>query len=171
MKNLRFLGVLAAGFLSSAIVTACSGEESSASADPGTGGSSSSSSGSAGTTVSSSAGSTTAAGSGGSGGGAGCGCEVKKPEMATEFCSHTFEDPGFGTTYYAEHVYPGSTMAELAGVVAVRSIDMIGHLPPEYTLTAGSASAAQAVIIGDGKVAVRCMGQSPATTSVIFVKP
>ena len=92
--------------------------------------------------------------------------QAGEPQVADEPCSQTDQYSG-QTFYYAEHLYPGKTRAQLALVHALLNFPASAGAMPGYA----SMSSAQ-TYVADGKVAVLCGYDSTvASYTATFVLP
>jgi hypothetical protein len=89
--------------------------------------------------------------------------EAGEPQVAQEACDKTVP-AGTQTMYYAEHLYPGKTKAELVLVHAFSDFNPDGSSLPGYSDLASSI-----MYVADGKVAVYC-NMEPGHTAT-FVLP
>ena len=142
MKKMRFLGVLVAGFLSSAIVAACSGGESTAGA--GTGG----------------------------GGSCTCevkkpdvAIEVCNHHFTN---ANTFTDFYYAEHSYPGATIDELATVTAVGVMPTDPKNLGTGSPAEFTTTAKKIDL---LWLGDGKVAVYCGGPGYQPDYVIFTKP
>jgi hypothetical protein len=87
-----------------------------------------------------------------------------EPQAADELCNKSYVHAS-STFYYAEHLYPGKSKAQLAVVHAILTPHSGDSLkPPDY-----SGIMAPRQYVEDGKVAVDCGSVADAT--VTFVMP
>jgi len=86
---------------------------------------------------------------------------VKEASAAPETAAETCDKSG-GGSFYAEHLYPGATIIDLANVVVLTSSS--ANLLPGYS---GGRVRASLVWLRDGAVAVPCT----AGENVLFIRP
>jgi hypothetical protein len=92
--------------------------------------------------------------------------QAGEPQVNDETCTLTFQYSGM-TQYYAEHLYPGKTRAQLALVRTLVNFPTNGSVLPGYASTASAQT-----YVDDGKVAVWCGSDAKASSyTVTFVLP